>query len=83
MAVLEARGLIRHTRRRRNSNVYSFLWHAMFEVRPTALQQDHPEVQDSILEVQNEVILEVQPTALEEMWRGGCRLNISVAASFD
>lgn len=33
MAALEAKGLISHTRRQRNSNVYSFLWHAMFDVR--------------------------------------------------
>jgi len=65
MAVLEARNLLRHMRRRRNSNLYSFLWHAMFEVQPTALQQDDLEVQDSLLEVQDSVALEVQPTAQE------------------
>jgi hypothetical protein len=81
MAVLEARNLIRHTRRRRDSNVYTFLWHAMFEVRPTALQQDHPEVQDSTLEVQDEVILEVQPTALESSPLESCRLNSEKADS--
>src|ERR1700676_381266 len=30
MAVLEGKGLIKHTRRRRQSNVYSFLWHRVF-----------------------------------------------------
>jgi len=57
VAVLEAKGLIRHTSRRRNSNVYEFLWHALFEVRQTAFQQSGFEVQDSHLEV--------QPTARE------------------
>ena len=65
VAVLEAKGLIRHTSRRRNSNVYEFLWHALFEVRQTALQQSGFEVQDSHLEVQGDVVLEVQPTARE------------------
>ena len=75
MATLEAKGLMRHTRRRRNSNVYSFLWHAMFEVQPTALQEDVLEVQDSPLEVQDGVVLKVQPTALESSPLESCPLN--------
>lgn len=75
MAALEAKGLIRHVRRRRNSNVYSFLWHPMFEVQPTALQEDDFEVQDSTLEVQDRVILEVQPTAQESSQLESCQLN--------
>jgi hypothetical protein len=75
MAALEAKGLIRHVRRRRNSNVYSFLWHPMFEVQPTALQEDDFEVQDSTLEVQDRVILEVQPTAQESSQLESCHLN--------
>ncbi len=39
MAVLEAKGLISHARRRRSSSVYSFLWHPMFEGQSTALQE--------------------------------------------
>jgi DNA-binding Lrp family transcriptional regulator len=74
MAALEAKGLIRHTRRRRNSNVYSFLWHAMFEVQPTALQGDH-KVRDSTLEVQDDVVLEVQSTAQESCQLESCKLN--------
>jgi len=65
MAILEAKGLMEHTRRRRRSNLYRFLWHPIFEVQSTALQEDDLEVQDSILEVQDGVILKVQPTALE------------------
>lgn len=75
MATLEAKGLVRHTRRRRNSNVYSFLWHSMFEVQSTALQKDDYEVQDSILEVQDDVVLEVQPTARESSPLESCPLN--------
>jgi len=81
MAALEAKGLISHVRRRRNSNVYSFLGHSMFEVQPTALQQDHSEVQDSTLEVQDKVILEVQPTALESSQLESCPLNSEKADS--
>jgi hypothetical protein len=81
MAALEAKGLISHVRRRRNSNVYSFLWHSIFEVQPTALQQDHSEVQDSTLEVQDKVILEVQPTALESSPLESCPLNSEKAES--
>jgi hypothetical protein len=75
MAALEAKGLISHVRRRRNSNVYSFLWHPMFEVQPTALQQVNLEVQTSTLEVQDEVVLEVQPTARESSQLESCHLN--------
>jgi hypothetical protein len=81
MAALEAKGLISHFRRRRNSNVYSFLWHSMFEVQPTALQQVGLEVQDSTLEVQDDVVLEVQPTALESSQLESCPLNSEKADS--
>jgi hypothetical protein len=69
MAVLESMGLIRHARRRRSSNVYSFLWHAVFEVRPTALQE-------GILKVQDGVILKVQSTARESSPLESCPLNL-------
>lgn len=75
MAALEAKGLIRHTRRRRNSNVYSFLWHSMFEVQSAALQQGILEVQNSTLEVQSDVVLEVQPTAQESSQLESSKLN--------
>jgi hypothetical protein len=75
MAALEATGLIRHTRRRRNSNVYSFLWHPMFEVQSAALQQVNLEVQDATLEVQSDVILEVQHTAQESSQLESFNLN--------
>jgi hypothetical protein len=75
MAVLERKGLIRHKRRWRGSNVYVFLWHAMFEVQPTAPQQGALRVQDPLLEVQDEVILEVQPTAHESSHLESCPLN--------
>jgi hypothetical protein len=76
MVVLESMGLIRHARRRRSSNVYSFLWHAMFEVRPTALQESTLKVQDPILKVQDSVILKVQPTAREFSPLELCPLNL-------
>jgi hypothetical protein len=47
MAVLEKKALIGHTRRRRASNKYFFLWHPIFEVQPTALQKGDLEVQES------------------------------------
>ena len=75
MAALEAKGLIRHTRRRRNSNVYQFLWHAMFQVQRAALQQDDLEVQDLPLEVQHDVVLEVQSTAQESSPLQSCPLD--------
>ena len=75
MATLETKGLIRHTRRRRNSNVYSFLWHPMFEVQPAALQQIDLEVQDSTLEVHSDVVLEVQSTAQESSQLESRNLN--------
>ena len=55
MATLEEKGLIAHVRRRRDTNLYRFLWHPIFEVQPTALQEDDLEVpptadQDSILD---------------------------------
>jgi hypothetical protein len=68
MATLEAKGLIAHVRRRRQPNLYRFLWHPIFEVQDSAHQEDDLKVQDSILEVQDSVKkerLEVQPTALE------------------
>jgi hypothetical protein len=65
MAALEAKGLLKHVRRRRQSNLYFFLWHSMFEVQHTALQEENLEVQDSSLEVQDRAILEVQSTARE------------------
>jgi hypothetical protein len=75
MAALEAQGLVRHDRRRRSSNVYSFLWHAIFEVQPTALQESTLKVQDPTLEVQDSVILKVQPTARESSPLESCPLN--------
>jgi hypothetical protein len=68
MAALEEKGLIGHTRRRRESNLYYFRWHAIFEVQPTAQQEPILEVQDTTLEVQDCVKkgpLKVQPTAQE------------------
>ena len=68
MATLEAKGLIGHTRRRRQSNLYHFLWHAIFEVQSGAHQERVPKVQNSPLEVQDSVKngpLKVQPTARE------------------
>jgi hypothetical protein len=65
MAALERRGLIRHCRRRRSSNVYSFLWHDIFEVQQTALQQSNLEVQGSPFEVQDDVCLKVHSAAQE------------------
>jgi hypothetical protein len=79
MAVLEAKGLISHARRRRQSNRYSFLWHPIFEVQLTALQEDVLGVQESHLEVQDEVILKVQPTALESSPLESCPLNSAKA----
>ena len=79
MAALEAKGLIRHVRRRRNSNVYQFLWHPMFEAQSAAPQQVGLEVQDSALEVQDDVILEVQPTARESSQLESCPLNFEKA----
>jgi hypothetical protein len=75
MAALEALGLIRHTRRRRHSNLYTFLWHPIFEVQPTVLQETDLEVQDPPLDVQDEVILEVQPTVQESSPLESCPLN--------
>jgi hypothetical protein len=68
MAKLEEKRLIEHTRRRRQSNVYRFLWHRIFEVHYAAHQDGNLEVRDSPLEVQDRVKngpLKVQPTALE------------------
>jgi hypothetical protein len=68
MATLEDKGLMAHVRRRRQPNLYRFLWHPIFEVQPTALQEGDLEVQDSTLEVQDSVKkgpLKVQPTAQE------------------
>jgi hypothetical protein len=79
MAALEKRGLIRHRRRRRQSNVYEFLWHAIFEVQRTTLQQGGLEVQDSTLEVQDDVSLEVQSTAREFSQLESCKLNSAKA----
>lgn len=79
MAALEAKGLISHVRRRRNSNIYSFLWHSMFEVQPAALQQVDLEVQDSTLEVQSDVVLEVQSTAQESSHLESSKLNSAKA----
>jgi hypothetical protein len=62
MATLEAKGLIGHTRRRRQSNLYHFLWHAIFEVQSIAHQE-------GVLEARDGVILEdskVQSTAHQE-----------------
>jgi biotin operon repressor len=39
MATLEEKGLMAHVRRRRQSNLYRFLWHPIFEVQPTAHQE--------------------------------------------
>jgi DNA-binding Lrp family transcriptional regulator len=75
MAELEARGLIGHTRRRYNSNLYIFPWHSIFEVPPTALQEDALEVPDSSLEVPDTVILKVPPTAQESSPLESCPLN--------
>jgi hypothetical protein len=61
--VLERLGLIRHSRRRRGSNVYEFLWHSMFEVQPTAHQEPNHKVQPAALQEEQEVhpeVLEVQ-----------------------
>jgi hypothetical protein len=79
MAVLESKGLIRHARCRRSSNVYSFLRHAVFKVRPTALQDSILKVQDSTLKVQDSVILKVQPTARESSPLESCPLNLGKA----
>jgi hypothetical protein len=68
MATLEEKRLIEHTRRRRQSNVYHFLWHRIFQERSPAHQGVSLKVQDSTLEVQDSVNngpLKVQPTALE------------------
>jgi len=69
MLALHTYRLLSHVRRGgRRSNRYVFLWHPIFEVQSTALQDDGTEVQDSALEVQDPVqnsILEVQPTARE------------------
>jgi hypothetical protein len=75
MAALEKRGLIRHRRRRCQSNVYEFLWHAIFEGQQTALQQVGLEVQDSTLEVQHDVNLKVQSTAREFSQLESCNLS--------
>jgi hypothetical protein len=83
MAVLEARGLIKHIRRRRQSNVYSFLWHPIFDVRSTALQEGNLEVQDSFLEVQDNAVLKVQPTAQESSPIESCPLNCVKATEAD
>jgi hypothetical protein len=79
MTVLEARGLIGHTRRRRQSNQYFFLWHPIFEMQPAAHQDSIVEVQDSILEVQDKVILKVQSTAQEFSPLESCPLNLEKA----
>jgi hypothetical protein len=66
MATLEEKGLMGHTRRRRDSNVYHFLWHSIFEVQYGALQDPILKVQDSPVEVQSSVKkgpLKVQSTA--------------------
>ena len=81
MPALEKFGLIRHTRRRRNSNVYEFLWHPMFEMQSTALQQDDLVVQGSCLEVQDDANLEVQSTARESSPLESCPLNSEKADS--
>jgi hypothetical protein len=68
MATLEEKRLIEHTRRRRQSNVYHFLWHRIFEVQSAAHPKCSLKVQDSTLEVQDSVKnrpLKVQPTARE------------------
>lgn len=68
MATLEAKGLVGHTRRRRQSNLYHFLWQVIFEVQSPAHQDRAPKVQDSPIEVQDSVkngSLKVQPTARE------------------
>jgi hypothetical protein len=75
MAALERHGLIRHTRRRRNSNIYSFLWHPIFEVQSAAFQRSGLKVQDSSLEVQDPVVLKVQSTAQEFSQLESCQLN--------
>ncbi len=58
VAELERLGLIQHRRRRRETNVYEFVWHEMFDVQPIALQETQ-EVQDTarqdVLEVQDSV----------------------------
>lgn len=75
MAALEAKGLMRHARRLRKSNVYWFLWHAMFEGQRTPLQEGALEVQDSPPEGQDGVVLKVQPTAQESSQLEFCPLN--------
>jgi DNA-binding Lrp family transcriptional regulator len=75
MAELEARGLIGHTRRRYNSNLYIFRWHSIFVGPPTAPQQDALEVPDSSLEVPDTVVLRVPPTAQESSPLESCPLN--------
>jgi hypothetical protein len=79
MAVLERKGLIGHTSRRRSSNVYFFRWHPIFEVQPAALQEQDVEVHDSSLEVQNSVDLKVQSTAHESSPLESCPLNLEKA----
>jgi hypothetical protein len=68
IAKLEKFCLIRHNRWRCNSNIYEFLWHAIFKVQLTALQQVG-------LEVQDDLVLEGQPTALESSQLESCPLN--------
>jgi hypothetical protein len=75
MSILEQKGLIRHTRRQRTSNLYEFIWHVIFEVQSTAHQNSDFDVQAAApqvatLEVQDNVPLEVQCTAQES-----CPLN--------
>ena len=75
MALLEAKSLIGHIRRRRQSNKYFFLWHPIFEVQSTARQERVLGVQDAPLEVQDKVILKVQSTAQESSPLESCPLN--------
>src|SRR5262249_40583598 len=70
MATLEERRLIGHTRRRRQSNVYHFLWHRIFEVLYAAHQGGNLEVQDSTLEVQDSV--KNQPYKVQPAVRKSC-----------
>jgi hypothetical protein len=83
MAALEAAGLMKHVRRRRQSNLYSFLWHPLFDVQPTALQEESLEVQDAPLEVQDRAILEVQSTAREFSPLESCPENLVKAEKAD
>lgn len=59
LVCLEALGFIRHRRRRRQSNVYEFRWHPLYDVQPTALQETQ-EVRES---AHQDKPLDMQPTA--------------------